>query len=319
VADDEWDQMKNEQCFGELHWLEGHGQRLGLMPTAGGGVAAWQWQRGDRPVDLWRPWDGRTARMQALASYPLLPWSNRISGGGFEHAGRFHTLAPNTPDDPYPIHGDGWLQPWQLTDIRSDRAQMHLRSEQFGGGPYRYEATQVFNLVDGGMTQSLAVVNQGELALPFGLGQHPWFTRTPLCRVSARVQGVWLARPDKIPTGFSETYPEGWNLNQGAKVDHIVIDNGFGGWDGEAKIEWPERDLTLHMSSLLTLPDGSQLRPDCLLYAPAEPAVFCFEPISHPIDAAHMPEKPGWFELAPGETLTLKVDWRFGATQMHEI
>ena len=298
--------------FGGVHWMERHGQRLGLMPEAGGGVVAWQWLRDGEPVDLWRPWDGRTARMQALASYPLLPWSNRISGGGFEHAGRFLALAPNTPDDPYPIHGDGWLQPWQLAGIDGDRAEMRLRSERHGGSPYTYEATQVFTLVEGGLVQSLSVVNRGEVALPFGLGQHPWFTRTPMCRLSTGVGGVWLARPDKIPTGYTEAFPEGWDLNRGAMVDRLVIDNGFGGWSGQALIEWPERGLALRMASTLTLPDGSQVRPDCLLYAPAEPAVFCFEPISHPIDAAHLPGRPGWVEVAPGQAISLSVDWGFG-------
>ena len=303
-----------EQSFGGVHWIEQHAQRLAVMPGAGGGVVAWQWVRGGEPVDLWRAWDGRTPRMQALASYPLLPWSNRISGGGFEHAGRFHALAPNTPDDPYPIHGDGWLQPWQLTRSIEDGVQMQLRSAGFGGSPYHYEASQSFSLVDGGMVQSLSVTNRGEHPLPFGLAQHPWFTRTPGCRLSARVDGVWLARPDKIPTGYTTNFPEGWNLGQGALVDRLVIDNGFGGWDGEALIEWPERDLALRMHSTLTLPDGSQARPDCLLYAPAEPPVFCFEPISHPIDAAHLPGQPGWTEVAPGRSMALVVEWRFSSS-----
>lgn len=295
--------------FGELHWLEAHGQRLCLIPSAGGGVAAWQWLRDAEPLDIWRPWDGRTARMQALASYPLLPWSNRISGGGFEHAGRFHALAPNTADDPYPIHGDGWLQPWTLSDAGGDRAQMRLRSARFGGGPHVYEAVQTFELQAGGLRQSLEVRNTGEEALPFGLGQHPWFTRTPACRLSATVGGVWLARPDRIPTGYTDRFPEGWNLNQGVAVDRIVIDNGFGGWSGAVLIEWPERRLRLHMRSELQGP-AADARPDCLLYAPAEPPVFCFEPISHPIDAAHLPGWPGWQVLAPGQSMALRVEWQ---------
>jgi aldose 1-epimerase len=305
--------MTHALTFGEPVWLEHHEQRLGLLPSAGGAVSAWRWQRAGAPVDLWRPWDGHTARPQALSSYPLLPWSNRITGGGFEHAGRFHRLAPNTPDDPYPIHGDGWLQPWQLTRTGEGSVQMQLSSAGFGGSPYHYEATQSFSLVDGGMVQSLSVVNRGEHALPFGLAQHPWFTRTPECRLSARVGGVWLARPDKIPTGYTTDFPEGWNLGHGALVDRLVIDNGFGGWDGEALIEWPERELALRMHSTLTLPDGSRKCPDCLLYAPAEPPVFCFEPISHPIDAAHLPGRPGWVELMPAQSMSLNVHWRFSA------
>lgn len=298
--------------FGATHWLEQHDQRLCLVPTAGGSVAAWQWLRGAEVLDLWRPWDGRTARMSALASYPLLPWSNRISGGGFEHAGRFHALSPNTPDDPYPIHGDGWLQGWTLTERHAGSVRMHLQSRCFGGSPYRYDATQRFVLLDGGMQQGLTVTNAGDEALPFGLGQHPWFTRTPLCRLRAAVQGVWLARPDKIPTAYTADFPAGWDLNVGAMVDRIDIDNAFGGWGGEVEIEWPERSLRLRMRSSLTLSDGTPGRPDCLLYAPPTAPVFCFEPVSHPIDAAHLPGRPGWTVLAPGQSMSLSVNWVLG-------
>ena len=307
--------MNPALTFGQPVWLEHHGQRLGLWPAAGGAVSAWQWLREGGPVDLWRPWDGRTTRLQALASYPLVPWSNRISDGGFEHAGRFHPLRPNTPDDPYPIHGDGWLQPWTLDASGPDRAEMALRSERFGGGPHVYEARQTFVLAEGGMTQSLSVTNVGDLALPFGLGQHPWFSRTPGCRLQARVDGVWLSRPDRIPTGYTQQFPDGWDLGAGTRLDSIEIDNGFGGWDGEARIVWPEHRLALHMRSELQLPDGSPGRPDCLLYVPAAPPVFCFEPISHPINAAHLPGRPGWVELQPQQSMCLTVHWRFSDGQ----
>ena len=307
--------MSSDLGFDNPFWVESHSQRLCLLPSAGGAVAAWQWLRGGAPVDLWRPWDGRTTRQQALASYPLVPWSNRISDGGFEHAGRFHPLQPNTPDDPYPIHGDGWLQPWALDNTAPNGAQMFLRSERFDSSPYVYEARQTFTLVEGGMTQTLAVTNVGAVALPFGLGQHPWFARTPGCRLRARVDGVWLSRPDRIPTGYTQQFPDGWDLGADALLDTLEIDNGFGGWDGEASIVWPEHRLALHMRSELQRPDGSPGQPDCLLYAPASPPVFCFEPISHPINAAHLPGRPGWVELMPRQSMSLTVHWRFSEAQ----
>ena len=44
----------------DIVWLEAAGQRLGLLPQLGGGIAAWQWQAGTQTTDLWRPWDGRS-------------------------------------------------------------------------------------------------------------------------------------------------------------------------------------------------------------------------------------------------------------------
>ncbi|RZM03240.1 MAG: aldose 1-epimerase, partial [Variovorax sp.] len=70
-------------------WLAHAGQRLGLVPSLGGGVAAWVRDAADGgpPLDLWRPWDGVTPDLYRLASFAMVPWSNRISGGGFAHDG----------------------------------------------------------------------------------------------------------------------------------------------------------------------------------------------------------------------------------------
>ena len=37
---------------------------------------------------------------------------------------------------------------------------------------------------------------------------------------------------------------------------------------------------------------------------------FCFEPVSHPIDAFHLPGRPGLRVLAQGEVLELRVQLR---------
>ncbi|GAA6142074.1 hypothetical protein NBRC116584_18920 [Hydrogenophaga sp. 5NK40-0174] len=185
---------------------------------------------------------------------------------------------------------------------------MELRSHGYGGGPYNYWAQQAFELTQEGLTQSLTVRNESDEAMPFGLGLHPWFTSTPGCTVRSAVEGVWISGPDKIPTGYENDFPRGWDLNAGIEVGSVVIDNGFGGWSGRATIEWPERRLRLTMQSELSSPQAGHAL-ECLLYSPAEPAVFCFEPVTHPIDAPHLPGQPGWVALRPGETMSLRTRW----------
>ena len=78
-----------------IAWLDHAGQRLGLVPSLGGSVAAWQLDRPQGLFDLWRPWDGKTPDLYRLASFAMVPWSNRISGGGFSATnGRCAYLAP---------------------------------------------------------------------------------------------------------------------------------------------------------------------------------------------------------------------------------
>jgi len=294
-------------------WLRYAGQHLGLVPSMGGSVAAWKLERKPDLLDLWRPWDEQSSDLYSMASFAMLPWSNRISGGGFEHGGRFHPLSPNRAREPYPIHGDGWLQPWALTRSEPDSLVMTLESHRFDGNPYDYKAMQTFRLLADGMDQSVSVTHLGDSALPYGLGLHPWFPRSKRTRLQAGVQGVWLSGTDPLPTIHTRDFPKTWNLEGGLDVNGTLIDNAFTGWSGKANIEWPQHQMRLEMR----VPDIHPRGHDdgyCLLYRPEFGSAFCFEPVTHPIDAFHLPGRPGLNVLQTGESLTLRVQWRFHTT-----
>lgn len=294
--------------------LESDGQRLDLVPGLGGAVAAWQKLDREGPLDLWRPWDRATPDLYRVANFAMLPWANRISAGGFEFEGRHYPVAPNREGEPYPIHGDGWLQPWTCERVGAGEALLRLASRGHGGNPYVYAAEQRLRLCPGGLDQLVEVTHLGEHPLPYGLGLHPWFVRTPGARVQAQVQGVWLCGDDPIPTGHTEAFPPGWDLRRGVGMDGPLIDNCYTGWDGAARIEWPERGLALTMQvATLQGPSGDIAPQYCLLYRPPRGEAFCFEPVTQPIDAFHLPGRPGLQRLAHGERLRLEVRWRWAA------
>lgn len=298
-------------------WLRHAGQRLGLVPTLGGGVAAWVREAADggAPLDLWRPWDGVTPDRYRLASFAMVPWSNRIGGSGFAHDGAFHPMRPNRAGEPYPIHGDGWLQPWTLAQPDDDTMVMALASRRFDGNPHDYDAVQTFRLVEGGLDQRVEVTHRGADPLPYGLGLHPWFPRTAATRVRAPVRGVWRCGADPMPTGHTRDLPEGWTLDAGMSAWGGLIDNGFTGWDGHAHVDWPEHRLRLRVAQRAPALGGGAVATEgfCLVYRPPEGPAFCFEPITHPIDAFHLPGRPGLRVLATGESMRLDVAWRFEA------
>lgn len=291
-------------------WLRHAGQHLGLVPSLGGSVAAWQLDRPQGRLDLWRPWDGKTGDLYQTASFAMVPWSNRISGGGFTHEGQFHAMRPNRAGEPYPIHGDGWLQPWQISQPAADTLVMTLTSRRFDGNPYDYEAVQTFRLVNGGLDQQVQVRHLGEEPLPYGLGVHPWFPRTPATRISAPVQGVWLCGGDPLPLAHTRSFPQGWNLNEGVQAQGPLIDNGYTGWGGKASIAWPELGLQLTANMPDFEQDGAAAQHFCLIYRPPQGPAFCFEPITQPIDAFHMPGQPGLRVLGQGEQFSLNIQWR---------
>lgn len=118
----------------------------------------------------------------AEACFPLVPFGNRIEGNGFHFEGRDYTLAPNTAD-PLVLHGDGWLRRWSI--LRQDRHSLalHYRQAANAAGPFAYEAVQTITIDGANLTLSLTVTNHSAGALPYGLGLHPYFPRTPDTRL----------------------------------------------------------------------------------------------------------------------------------------
>ncbi len=311
----------------EVVWLEQQSntgqQKLGLVPAMGGSVAAWQLARdGFAPFDLFRPWDGIDHPGDPLrigrASYPLAPWSNRISGGGFPVGDTFHAVTPNAADMPYPIHGDAWQQHWQYQQHDAASLDMTLESNQCNGNPHHYRAVQTFKLVDGGMEQSLMVTHLGDTPLPYGLGLHPWLPRNELTTLQANVGGVWLSHADCLPKEHVTSFPHSWDLKTGISAAGSLIDNCFTGWDGTASVTWPDQALQLTLSQSIPSAEVSthSVQPNYLLiFRKATGDHFCLEPVSHPIDAFHLPRQPSLQMLSKGESLTLAVSWRFKTTQ----
>lgn len=297
-------------------WLHHAGQHLGLVPSLGGGVAAWQIDDPESPQgrqDLWRRWDGASADTVRLASFAMLPWVNRISGGGFAHGGQFHAIRPNRAGEAYPIHGDGWQQAWTIEQPCADTLQMRLRSQHFQGNPHDYEALQSFRLCAAGLEQSLSVRHLGNRPLPYGIGLHPWFPRTPATRISAPVQAIWLCAQDLLPTVHSAQFPPGYDLNQGLSAHGELIDNAYTAWGGLAHIDWPERGLRITVSMPDFEHDGGVERHFCHFYRPTQGPAFCFEPCTHPINAFHLPGLPGLRILGPSQSCAMRVHWHISA------
>lgn len=214
------------------------------------------------------------------------------------HAGTFHPVGNNRAGEPYPIHGDGWLQSWDIIEQSNSHVVMALSSRRHQGNPYSYDATQTIRLSGQSMSILLEVTNTGENTLPHGLGLHPYFLHNAQTRLRFRADGVWLSGHDPIPTQHTNTIPDGWNYNTPAAIDGVLIDHCFTGWDGTATIDYPDTGVQLTMQ----MHDNSGY---ALLYRPPGLDYFCLEPITHPIDAFHMPDMPGLTLLAPSQRMQL--------------
>src|SRR5687767_10966738 len=90
-----------------------------VAPEIGGSLAALYTRAGATEArrDWLRPTTEAALQTRSpleLASFPLVPWCNRIRDGRFDWNGRRVQLAPNRPGSPHTIHGIGWLRPWRI-------------------------------------------------------------------------------------------------------------------------------------------------------------------------------------------------------------
>jgi aldose 1-epimerase len=276
-----------------------------IAPALGGSLLRFDYRENTRKISVLRDSNGVPDNVLGTASFPLVPFSNRIRNGRFSFRCRNVTLAPNMHGDPSPLHGQGWLAAWKM--LRSNLTQAELGFEhEPGEWPWRYEARQSFTLDAAGLTLRLACRNLSDEPMPCGLGQHPYFPCTAGTRLDTEVDHVWTIDDRVLPV---DRVPAAGRYDlRGRLVCGQGLDHGFGGWGGSARIADPSLPFEIEMRS----PDARFFQ----LYSPASGGLFVAEPVSHANAALNEPEER-WAELGlrvlePGEemALTMRLDVR---------
>ncbi len=271
-----------------------------ILPAVAGGLSRLDWVRDGTVRQVLRAAtiseDLPMPTTSQMACFPMLPWCNRIGGGGFPFGGRFVPLAPNRAGEPFPIHGDSWQYPWEV-DTHSDSA-LCVRLDRSQGSPFAYVARMHYRLDETNLQVELEVRNEGEVAMPFGLGLHPWLPRTSDVTLRAPARATWRRGSDGLPD-FPTPIPPEWDFNDWRGLPLATIDQIFSGWNGHADIAWDGLRLSIKADMRYYI-----------VYAPAGASYFAVEPLSHAINGHNLaggPEGNGLVVLAPGETLRKKV------------
>jgi aldose 1-epimerase len=279
---------------------------IGILPELGAGLAFMKAQTALGEVDLMREAPESITHPNQLACFVLMPWSNRIGEGGITVEGTFYPIENNMEDD-LPLHGDAWFLEWELTEHSDTHASFVLDSTSIA--PFDYSATIDYRLVENQLEVRLALTHMGDHSAPYGIGLHPFFTRTPLTTLQANMQEVYFDSASTLPTHFEsvEKHPH-WDFTQGSLLPEVFTDHQFQKWDSLATITWPELACKLHLSN-------SAKWSYAVLYAPKNTPFFCFEPVSHVVNAHHhkSPKEDGLVWLKNGQTLATKCIFKVQA------
>ncbi|RST30008.1 aldose 1-epimerase [Sphingomonas ginkgonis] len=274
---------------------------LDLAPQHGGAIA--RFDHGGRPV--MRPAPDATEAVLEMASFPLVPFVNRIRDGRFRCGGVTVELAPNMANDPSPLHGQGWLSEWTVVEADDESAVLAYRHEP-GEWPWRYDAVQRFMLDPTGLFVLLTCRNLSDTPMPCGLGIHPYFPCDGETLLDTGVTAAWTIDDKVLPV---ERVPaEGrFDLRQ-RRICGQNLDNGFDGWNGQALLRWSDG-----LSCTIRSSDARYFQ----VYSPATGGIVVAEPVQHANAALNEPEER-WAELgivmlAPGDERSISV--RFEVAQ----
>jgi aldose 1-epimerase len=273
--------------------------QLEIAPELGGSIVAFERIDDASALPILR--DARAAsNVLEASSFPLVPFVNRIRNGRFTFRGREVSLSANMPGDLNPLHGQGWLSPWQVAEASEASALLHYRHRS-GEWPWDYEARQEFALDERGLSLILSCRNNSPEPMPCGLGQHPYFQCGHDTRISAEVQCAWTIDEQSLPV--AKVAPTRRYSLEDRRICGQDLDNGFGGWSGDATISDPGWPFDLCLSA----PTATYLH----VYSPLDSGFFAAEPVTQANAALNEAEEQ-WSELglkilAPGEETALEI------------
>jgi aldose 1-epimerase len=272
--------------------------RLVLNPSLGGSILNFSWIDGDSSRPILRKCNSESQNVLEASSFPLVPYVNRIRGGRFTFRGQEIKLTPNMAGDPSPLHGQGWLNPWEV-EVSTARTATLTYEHQAGEWPWEYEARQEFAVDDGGFFARLLCRNASGEPMPCGLGFHPYFPCGPETRIDTSVKHAWTVDEHVLP--LERVPAEGRYDLRDRLVCGQQLDNGFGDWGGEARISDPSWPYGVRLSS-------TEAR-FFQLYSPSQGGIFVAEPVTHANAALNAPEDEwpalGMRVLEPGAAMRL--------------
>ena len=249
--------------------------QIQINPDLGAGLHQFSYK--GKEVLRTAPASVSTPLQQAL--FLMLPYCSYIKEGHFNYFGIHRTVPTNTADRTDPIHGDGWLAPWQIVHQTKTEAELIYNHQKTTGFPFDYTAKVTYTLLENTLNITLSVSNPSALPMPCGMGVHPYFLHPSSAKIEFTSTHIWHHKQDPI---FDRPYPvpTQWDFSQPRLIKED-FDTAFGGWNGKASVLYPDERLKINIAA-------TDIFHHVILYAPTKVDFFCLEPVSNTPDAFNL-------------------------------
>lgn len=161
----------------------------------------------------------------------LLPWPNRIEGGRYEFEGEEYQLPINEVDKDAALHGLVCWSNWNCLEHDEDRVVMGLVLHSQEGYPHVLSLGIEYALSGSGLAVRTTATNIGETSLPFGVGNHPYFTvGTPTvdaCKLRVPAGTYFQTDENLIPTGQAGVEGTEYDFREEREIGGTRLDTCF--------------------------------------------------------------------------------------------
>ncbi|EOW6772125.1 aldose 1-epimerase [Cronobacter muytjensii] len=237
-------------------------------------------------TELWHPGDS--------AMFPMLPFANRIYGNAFSLKNKKHILPVNKFNDPYYIHGNGWLTLWDVQITTANSITLSTYPQELCG--YKYHAEIIYTLRDAELQAEVIVTHVADEPMFYGLGFHPFFMTLPESTIQFSATGYWSEDENNMANQWFEDIPETLNFSHPLSPYGAWINNCYSGWNGLAIISHPNRKVELRSDT-----------PWLMVYQNKTEGYICLEPQTQQVNAHNIQGRPGLRMLKKGDALKLKM------------
>lgn len=243
---------------------------------------------------------------------PLFP-PNRIYGGEFQYRGMEYRLPINEPNTGCHLHGDLYMQPFEIANVQADRVILrHAYCEaEYIGFPHAFTFETEYILKENGIRQNVRIKNDSPRTMPCMLAFHTTF-RTPfsysqgadVISVNVPVKREFVRDQNFLPTGQTKTGTAVMCLLNGKGViPEKQYLSAFYSSAGNIAVLF-DKQIGLRVEYRAV----SEQYKYWMLWNGGRNDLFCIEPQTCMIDAFHHQEDsriPGVFGIPPGKTAEL--------------
>jgi aldose 1-epimerase len=289
---------------------DGRGNELHVWPALG--FNAFYWSAGGHPL-LYRDPNFFNELKPTRSGFPILfPFPNRIRDGRFAWEGRDFKLPLNDSAGKNAIHGFAAYRAWRVVERGGNDEQAWLTGEFHGTRdaadaaqlwPCDYRLRLTYRLFANKLRVDAVVENPDRLALPFGLGYHPYFRVAPLggdnALVSLFAREQWELI-ETLPTGKRQAVAP----ILGARFADTRLDDLYTNLNAVGDVVRAGELASDRAGGASLVVTASRDFRELVAFTPPHREAICFEPYTCATDAINLQQRgidAGLRVLGPGE------------------